>query len=129
MHEIRLKVRDYECDLQGIVNNANYQHYLEHARHEFLLTRGLSFSQLHSQGIDAVVARITMEFKQSLRSCDEYIVRTDVAKENVRYVFWQKIYRASDMKLCIRARVDTVCAQDGKLMMSGCEEMDEKLFA
>lgn len=23
--ELKMKVRDYECDLQGIVNNANYQ--------------------------------------------------------------------------------------------------------
>lgn len=34
--ELPFKVRDYECDLQGIVNNANYQHYTEHTRHEFL---------------------------------------------------------------------------------------------
>ena len=25
---LEMKVRDYECDLQGIVNNANYQHYI-----------------------------------------------------------------------------------------------------
>ena len=25
--ELRIKVRDYECDIQGIVNNANYEHY------------------------------------------------------------------------------------------------------
>ena len=45
--ELTMKVRDYECDLQGIVNNANYQHYIEHTRHEFLLTRGVSFADLH----------------------------------------------------------------------------------
>ena len=32
IYELKMKVRDYECDLQGIVNNANYQHYLEHTR-------------------------------------------------------------------------------------------------
>lgn len=43
IYELEMKVRDYECDLQGIVNNANYQHYLEHTRHEFLLSTGVSF--------------------------------------------------------------------------------------
>ena len=40
IYELPFKVRDYECDLQGIVNNANYQHYLEHTRHEFLTSVG-----------------------------------------------------------------------------------------
>lgn len=52
--ELNMKVRDYECDLQGIVNNANYQHYIEHTRHEFLLSKGISFADLHARGIDAV---------------------------------------------------------------------------
>ena len=34
--KIALPVRDYECDMQGYVNNAVYQNYLEHARHEYL---------------------------------------------------------------------------------------------
>ena len=37
--ELKMKVRDYECDGQGIVNNANYQHYTEHTRHEFIESR------------------------------------------------------------------------------------------
>ena len=33
--ELPMKVRDYEVDAEGIVNNAIYLHYLEHTRHEF----------------------------------------------------------------------------------------------
>lgn len=115
LHEHRDKVRDYECDLQGIVNNANYQHYIEHARHEFLLSRNISFADLHEQGIDCVVSGIEMRFKVPLKSRDEYIVRTNVKKEGIRYVFLQDIYRASDEKLCLKAKVEAVCIVNGRL--------------
>ncbi len=113
--ELNMKVRDYECDLQGIVNNANYQHYLEHTRHEFLLDHGISFAKLHEQGTDAVVARITMQFKVPLRSGDEFVSKLWLKKEGIKYVFMQDIFRASDMKLAIRAQVDTVCVVNGQL--------------
>lgn len=115
-HEITLKVRDYECDIQGIVNNANYQHYLEHARHEFLIANGLSFTKMHEEGIDAVVADISMRFRTPLKGMDEFIVRTSVSHEGIRYVFHQDIIRASDMKLSVRARVDIVCISEGRLI-------------
>ena len=114
-HEYRDKVRDYECDLQGIVNNANYQHYIEHARHEFILTKGLSFRALHDKGVDCVVARITMQYKVPLKSLDEYVVRSRVEKEGIRYVFYQDIYRGADDQLCFKAKVEVVCVIDGKL--------------
>ena len=36
--QLEMMVRDYECDIQGIVNNANYLHFMEHTRHPVLLT-------------------------------------------------------------------------------------------
>ncbi len=110
-----MKVRDYECDLQGIVNNANYQHYTEHARHEFLLSNGVSFAALHQQGIDAVVARLNMAFKLPLKSGDEFLCTLRLKKDGIKYVFHQDIYRLPDMKLSCRAIVDTVCVVDGKM--------------
>lgn len=115
IYELDFKVRDYECDLQGIVNNSVYQNYLEHTRHEFLLERNVSFSELHSQGIDAVVARIEMAFKVPLRSRDEFVCKLGVKKEGVKYIFNQAIYRKSDNKLCFTAKVTTVVMVDGKM--------------
>ena len=76
--ELQMKVRDYECDLQGIVNNANYQHYIEHTRHEFLSSLGVSFARLHDEGIDPVVARLNMAFKTPLKSGDEPVIKATV---------------------------------------------------
>ena len=125
-HEMKMKVRDYECDLQGIVNNANYQHYTEHARHEMLLEMGASFSDLHERGIDAVVARITLSYKTPLRSRDEFVVRSRVQKEGIRYVFYQDIVRLPDGKLACRAKVDIVAVVNGELA-SECPELDQLL--
>lgn len=125
--ELKMKVRDYECDLQGIVNNANYQHYTEHCRHEFLLAKGISFSELHDKGIDAVVARIAIDYKVPLKSKDEFVCRLHLERESVKYVFYQDIYRLPDEKLCAKARIDTVCVDNGRLMKS-CPELDALLL-
>ena len=112
---IEMEVRDYECDIQGIVNNANYMHYIEHTRHKFIQTIGLSFADLHAQGIDVVVARVNMQYKTSLRPEDKFISRLTMTKEGIRYVFHQDIIRKADMKLCMRATVDTACVVNGRL--------------
>ena len=118
IYELKMKVRDYECDLQGIVNNANYQHYLEHTRHEFLVARGVSFARLHEEGIDPVVARITIAFKTPLRSGDEFISKLYLKKEGIKYVFYQDIFRASDEKIVVKAVVETVSLVNGRLSVN-----------
>lgn len=123
LYELKMKVRDYECDLQGIVNNANYQHYTEHTRHEYLLEQGVSFADLHDRGIDAVVARVTMQFKTPLRSRDEFASCMNVRKEGVKYVFYQDIYRLPERTLCLRAKVEIACLVNGQLVR-GVDELD-----
>lgn len=124
-YKLKMKVRDYECDLEGIVNNANYQHYMEHTRHEFLLEADISFAEMLEQNIVSVVARITIDYKTPLRSRDEFLSCLNVRLEGIRYVFCQDIYRVSDMKLAAKGKVDVVCLVDGKL--SRCPELEEKL--
>ena len=121
--ETKMMVRDYECDIEGIVNNANYLHYAEHTRHLFLQKCGLSFADMHRRGIDAVVARMNLQFKTPLQCDDEFYPRLNLTKEGIKYVFHQDIYRASDNKICFKGVIDLVCLVNGKLANS--PEYDE----
>ena len=125
VYSLEMKVRDYECDLQGVVNNANYQHYMEHARHEFLEYVGENFGRLHNEGIDAMVSRVQIDYKHSLISGDKFVVGINLKRQGVKLVFLQDIYRLSDGKLCAMGRVETVCLQNGRLTRG---EMFDKMF-
>jgi len=104
--KLDFKVRDYECDIQGVVNNGVYQNYLEHARHEFLLQSGVNFSDLAKKNVNLVVVRAELDYKQPLRSGDEFWVGINTSKPSrVRFEFRQDIYRAGDNKLIMNARV------------------------
>jgi acyl-CoA thioester hydrolase len=119
-HCLELKVRDYECDLQGVVNNANYQHYLEHARHEFLESQGISFSRLHEEGLDLIVTRVEIDYKYPLRSHDKFCIKTTLLRQgNVRLVFIQDIFRVPDEKLVVKARVTGAAVRNGKPVFPG----------
>ena len=113
--ETQMQVRDYECDIEGIVNNANYLHYCEHTRHLFLQECGLSFAEMHAKGVDAVVARMNLQYKVPLRPDDEFISRMALTKDGIKYVFHHDIFRASDEALCFRGDITLVCLIDGRL--------------
>ena len=96
-------VRDYECDLLGVVNNAVYQHYLEHARHEFMHAAGIDFAKLHEEGIDPIVVR------------EKFVVRIAVQREGrLRFVFYQDVFRQPDGQLILNGKVTAVCLQNGR---------------
>lgn len=115
LFSLKFIVRDYECDLQSVVNNANYQHYLEHARHEFLISHGVSFVQFHAEGVDLIVTKVEIEYKFPLRSRDEFIVTVKVQKEgNARILFIQDILRFPDKKLIVKAIVTGIATKNGR---------------
>ena len=116
--ETEMEVRDYECDIQGIVNNANYLHYTEHTRHLFLTSLGVSFARLHEKGVDAVVARMNLQYKTPLRCDDIFVSKLGVRKEGLRYIFDHAIHRKSDGRLCFLATVELVSLINGKLGVS-----------
>lgn len=92
---LAFKVRDYECDMQGIVNNAVYLNYLEHTRHEFLDSIGLNFKRLTQRGIYLVAIESQQKYRKSLEPGDDFTVSCRMIIESkLRIKFIQAIYHA-----------------------------------
>lgn len=95
------KVRDYECDIQGVVNNATYQRYMEVTRNEWLYEEmGLNYSKMTAENKFLFVSKIVIEYKYPLRPNDKFwcggIVRRT---SNVKLVAVQDIYREDNMEI------------------------------
>ncbi|KAA6300815.1 MAG: putative esterase [Candidatus Ordinivivax streblomastigis] len=119
--EIEMKVREYECDAQGIVNNANYLHYFENTRHEFLSSMGISFMESHRMGIDPVVARADLRYHTSLTGSETFLSSLTVERKGVKIVFIRK-FAAKTMAFCAvrglsrRSCCTMVCCREAIIM-------------
>lgn len=120
--ELPIKVRDYEVDAEGIVNNANYLHYMEHTRHEFCESAGLSFRRMHELGFDPVVSAITVKYLKSLGLGDSMISKLSLSRRGPVFVFKQDIF-TPDGTPVIKATVEIVSFKNGRV--SRGEELAE----
>ncbi len=92
VHTLEIEVRDYECDMQGIVNNAVYQNYLEHARHTFIKSKGLDFAKITAQGVHLVVMRAELDYKAPLKSGMTACIKTQCERiSKFKIAFQQEI--------------------------------------
>lgn len=110
-----MKVRDYEVDCEGIVNNANYLHYFEVTRHEFCEAAGLSFAEMHAQGIDPVLRRADVEYFVPLRPGNRFVSCLSLRRQGAKFIFSQAVFREPDLTLCTRAEITVVSIRDGRL--------------
>ena len=110
-HYQDFSVRDYECDVQGIVNNAVYLNYLEHARHKFLKNYDVDFVDMSKHGLDLVVVEIQAKYLSSLRHDDEFFVETEFKKlSKLKFLFIQTIYKKNDStKPVLKAEIIGCC--------------------
>ena len=120
-YRLDFSVRDYECDLAGMVNNAAYLNYLEHARHEFLKSRAVDFAALAHKGIYLVVIRIEVDYLYPLRSGERFYVALRPERvSRLRFAFQQDIYRLPDERPVLKGRViGTAINEKGRPFLPG----------
>ncbi len=101
-----MEVRDHELDRFGVVNNAVYQNYLEHARHAFLASRGISLTHLLEEKFRPVITRIDLEYLLPLQSGDSFSVQLWLTRlTRVKFQFFQQIQKIPSMQSTTRAHV------------------------
>jgi len=103
---LEMSVRDYECDIQGVVNNAVYQNYLEHARHVYLKSVGIDFKDYTDRGIILRVTRAEVDYKYPMTSGDIFLVTVSLKMESrVRFAFHQEILLLPERKVVIKGKI------------------------
>jgi acyl-CoA thioester hydrolase len=96
--ECSLKVRSYECDSYKHVNNANYLHYLEYARYEYLKDIGFDYEKAVQSGYGVYIARIEIDYKKPAFTDDVLIIKSHPVKKGaVSGIIAQQIWRGEDL--------------------------------
>ena len=116
---LEIAVRDYELDSEGIVNNANYLHYLEHTRHAFVKQEGIPFGSLTREGLMPVVRRMTIDYYSPLRSGDVMLSCLWIERAGPRFIFHQDIYKKEGGEPVVGAKVTIVCMEKGGRISRG----------
>ena len=116
MFESTVRIRDFETDMQGVVNNAYYHNLLEQTRTEFLESIGIdvkSWSQ--TLGVDFVVRETVIQYRSPIQAGEEFRSCLNLRRQGARFVYAQEFRRQGTDELCIKARVDVVVGIGGRL--------------
>ena len=91
-------MRTYECDSYGHVNNANYLHYLEYARHDSLKQMNFDYAAMMKAGYGLYIARIEIDYKKPAFVDDDLEIRSRPVKKGAASgVIAQEIWRGEDL--------------------------------
>ncbi len=115
LFSLPMKVRDYEVDSQGIVNNAVYLHYMEHTRHEFCQWAGTTFRAMQQEGIDPVLREVHITYLTPLHLGEEFVSCLNFRRDGARFVFDQEIFHHPSGVTAAKAEVTVVTLQNGRL--------------
>lgn len=85
------KVQYYETDMMGITHHANYIHWMEEARIDFMDQIGYSYRRMEAEGVLSPVRALSCQYRKACTFGDEIEITVEVESFNgvvlaIRYV-------------------------------------------
>jgi acyl-CoA thioester hydrolase len=109
IHERQFRVRHYECDAFGHVNNANYVRYMQEAAFDASAAVGYDMARYREMGCHWLVRETEVEYLNPLRYGDSVVVKTWVADfQHVRSRRAYELRKADTGELVAKGMTDWV---------------------
>ena len=128
------KVQYYETDMMGVTHHANYIHWMEEARIDFMDQLGFPYSRMEAEGVLSPVKALTCEYKQPCTFGDE--IKITVSVESFNGVVMAIIYDMRNQQgdvVCTARSEHVFLNRDGRFvrmkreMPEFCQAIDHEL--